>query len=211
VTVAEQDDSPQLIKLALDVVKNPRVHEHRDKRAVNMLLQQLGCRLGGGVWSNMDLRTQGFQYACMEHWVLEHGYYYAWAPLSQHQRDEYDLEMGEIKQCYHNAYEAACSNSEIAVYVQGYAVTLLHFQHAWVTLNTEPEGNIAELTLRVENRPDGFPIADYFGVPFDLEWVEEVYRTKEEYNVIDHWQANYPLLKDDSLLDRALHPDWSGR
>ena len=193
----------KIIENALKLITNPQAHEHQDKPLVGYLLQMVGMRAPGSPWADKAGPGNGYKYLCMEHWVLQHGRYWDWSPLTDKHRDVYELSMGPMKRCYNNSLDASLENQEIVTYVEGYASGIITFSHAWNILTTESEDEIVDLTLRTDDRHG--PPPTYFGVPFDVGYVEEVL---DDCTVIDNWHQGWPLLKDDSLLERALHEDW---
>jgi hypothetical protein len=189
-------------------IGNPRAIEHADSGIVQGLAQMVIAHKT--VWK----RTRpGFLYTCMEEFVLKYGWFWEWSPWDDEQAADYDLEIGEQKACFANSFDAACHNPDGVLYVEGYAATLMTFPHAWVTLHSEPDPNMVELTLRTTedegSAPDDWPIPTYFGIPFDLDYVARVLKDKGEFCAIDNWRANWPLLTDPDELGKALHPDWS--
>jgi hypothetical protein len=197
--VTEPDNAARVLEL----IKNPEVHRHADSMVVQQLLSNMLPRVMG-IWP----KPEGLNYMCLEHWVLEHGYFWDRQKLTRKLRKDYDLKLGPIKMCYSTSYEVACENPEVMVYVEGFASGIIPFNHAWNTITTEPKPNMVDLTLRDRFRLADMPETTYFGVPFNLDYVTEVLERKGVHGTIDNWKDNYPLLKNDDLLDKVIHPDW---
>lgn len=195
---------PDSVWRVMELIKNPDAIKHAGSPVVQQLLFNMLPRVTG-LWPKPD----GYKYMCMEHWVLEHGSFWDYEKLTKKRSKDYDLEMGAIKMCYSNSYNAACANPDEIVYVEGYASGVIVFNHAWNTISALKKPNLVDLTLREHFRDDlniGPPT--YFGVPFNLDYVAEVLEEKGCMGVIDNWKQNFPLLKNDDLLDKAIHPDW---
>lgn len=187
-----------------DVITNEQALEHADTPVVKALLSIVMARLSLGA------TPAGYKYCCLEHWVLQHGVYFpSSSVVSADVMEDFGLELGEPKQCFANAYEAigdSLLNDDLG-YVEGYALSLIPFHHAWITLSELEQPNLAELTIRLDGSRS-LPAPDYFGVPFAEEFVLSTVEQKGTYGVLDNWEQGYPLLKDDSLLGQAIHPDW---
>lgn len=195
---------PDSVWRVMELIRNPEAHKHAGSPIVQQMLFNMLPRVMG-IWPKND----SWKYLCMEHWVLEHGYFWEQQPLTKRLKTDYDLKMGPIKMCYANSYDVACENPEVMVYVEGFASGIMAFNHAWNTISTEPRPNMVDLTLRDEHRQElDMPKPSYFGVPFDLDYVTEVIEKKGRMGTIDNWKEGWPLLRNDDLLDKAIHPDW---
>ncbi len=110
--------------------------------------------------------------------VLKHGKSYP-APemaIPKHVR------KGKDGQCYTNAYHTVVSNSGFT-YVEGYATfTGIPLEHAWVL---DREGRVIDPTWKS-------PGEEYYGIEFDIPFVNQIIYEKGTYGVLD---SRSPLLR----------------
>ncbi len=99
-----------------------------------------------------------------------------------------------IGQCFKNAFLLVSEFRNELFYAEGYAHrngSQMPFLHAWAVT---AKGECVDPTW-----PDGI---DYFGVPFDFEYVTKIaFGAKEFSGVINNNQDNCPLLS-------GVHTDW---
>lgn len=98
-----------------------------------------------------------------------------------------DFGWGEKQQCYANAYWLAFEKPSL-IYCEGYAlssVVPIPIEHAWVVRR---DGTVIDNTWR----DDG---AEYFGVPFQTEFVSKTIMNKETYGVFDDAKRGFPLIR----------------
>jgi hypothetical protein len=122
------------------------------------------------------LRKNDLKYSCMEEFILKNGLLFA---------ESVKVKKGRMKECFRNAYLLADSNDKM-IYVEGYAVSnacILPLYHAWCVDST---GKVYDPTWK-----DGL---EYYGVPFDLNFVRRTILDRKYYGVIDNWENHWPLL-----------------
>ena len=93
--------------------------------------------------------------------------------------------MGMPKHCFQNSFMLAIRRK--LVYVEGYAVVSgvgLPILHAWCVRPGSDEV-IDVTTTNVE---------DYFGIPFDTEFVKRQRANSKSASLIDNWCDDFPLL-----------------
>lgn len=91
---------------------------------------------------------------------------------------------GPMKQCFHNAANAAFHEPEL-IYCEGYASSIIPTLHAWCL---DPEGRVLELTWSK-------PATDYFGIPFKLKFLVQQAIANEEYGLIDQMKNHFALVR----------------
>lgn len=94
------------------------------------------------------------------------------------------------RMCFKNAHELALANEELT-YCEGFATTgLIPVLHGWCS---DAEGRVVDPTWREADRA---PVAgwEYLGIPFDINFVDEVTNLKGSYGILDDLDIyNYPL------------------
>jgi hypothetical protein len=117
-------------------------------------------------------------YSCFEEFVLENG-----KKFKNHK--EIKVERGKKGECFKNAFHLA--DNKGLIYVEG-VVTIsgspLPGLHAWCV---DKEGNVYDPTLEEAD--------EYYGVPFDLMYVEKTILREKTYGVIDNYEMGFPLLR----------------
>lgn len=116
------------------------------------------------------------KYSSFEEFVLRNGrqFYFA-CPISK---------VGKPKECFKNAYLLA--ENKGLIYVEGYAITKgvpVPTLHAWCI---DKNDAVYDPTWK-----DGI---DYFGVPFDINYVRKTMLKTRVFGVIDNIKMGFPLL-----------------
>ena len=103
--------------------------------------------------------------------------------------------------CYRNAQRLVKKYPDDLTYAEGFASTLIdgHLYppvglHAWAITR---DGEVIDPTW-----DNGF---EYFGVPFDLDYVLKTKVRRKEYGVIDNYQENFPLWAG---FETDWRPEW---
>lgn len=91
----------------------------------------------------------------------------------------YEVERGQPKMCYVNAYQLAVRNPGRFFYVEGYANAVIPVEHAWCV---DRKGRVIDPTPYWE---DG---KDYFGVKFNLSTLHAIQRITKGYGALAHWE-----------------------
>jgi hypothetical protein len=92
---------------------------------------------------------------------------------------------GKAKECYSNAYHLASSNQDLT-YIEGYALMPklgIPLEHAWCI---DKANNVIDPTWKT-------PGIEYFGIPFNLRFVDRVISGTETYGVLDFTS---PIIRD---------------
>lgn len=121
-----------------------------------------------------------FKYATIEGLVLAHGRPFEYAPKPRKYR------KGKIKECFSNAFNLANNYPDELTYVEGFACGIIAVNHAWCV----------DKNLRVVDntwKPD--QSKEYFGIPFEIEFVCETILRKKTYGVLEDWESDFPLLR----------------
>ena len=107
----------------------------------------------------------------VEAMVLKYGREYPAPAVARPQ----GMKKGKDKECYTNAYHTVISNKGFT-YVEGYATTYgIPLEHAWVL---DPNGVVIDPTWRT-------PGEQYYGIEFDIPFVNQVIHEKGTYGVLD--------------------------
>jgi len=127
-------------------------------------------------------------YENFHHFVLANGREYRAIALLR----QYKSFFGELGCCYSNTLTLVRCYPSNLTYVEGFAAVRDDHQisvhwglHAWAA---DGNGNAVDTTWD--------DTVDYFGVPFRLDYVWDVYKRRKETGVIDNWNEKFPLLKD---------------
>lgn len=110
----------------------------------------------------------------------------------EHLPPEYREWKGPMKQCFHNAANAAFHDRDL-IYCEGYASSIIPILHAWCL---DPDGRVLELTWST-------PGQDYFGIPFRRNFLIEQAIQNGKYGLVDRLENEFALV-------RGLYPrkDW---
>lgn len=93
------------------------------------------------------------------------------------------MEWGEEKQCFANATHAMLRFPKLT-YCEGYALGIIPVLHAWLVT---PRGIVVDPTWRKAG-------TEYFGVPFNKQFVMRTLRSRGYYGVLDNMEEGFPLL-----------------
>lgn len=198
------DRSPERIEALrqplLDVI-NPEVWDPSNKDIVRGITWQMPFRpfkplkrknrpcdaSGQQAWPE----PEPYQYHCTAQWVLEHGRPWHGRALRP------DMPMGEPKACFYNSLIIGVYKLGLT-YVEGYEGSAdIAYPHAW---NVDSAGRVIDLTPRPYNR-------HYYGVAFSASFVTKTVAARGGVTgVLDNYQQRFPLLRNDDLLEEALHP-----
>jgi len=132
--------------------------------------------------------ADSWPYCCMEDFVLHFGEAFSFSELPSY------IERGEMKQCFKNAYHLALSSPE-HTYVEGFACGVIPVMHAWCI---DSKDQVVDPTWT-----DG---REYYGVRFNLNYVNEVIEDKSTYGVIDNWEDRFPLLSGAHTVEHFGFP-----
>lgn len=122
-------------------------------------------------------------------YLLEHGQEWEAAPLPA------EVEQGEPKMCYVNAYRLAAHNPGRFFYVEGYATAMIPTEHAWCV---DRQGRVIDCTPHWEKG------RDYFGVKFNISTLHAIQRITKGYGALAHWEHWGDVRK--VLLGRPTRP-----
>lgn len=96
-----------------------------------------------------------------------------------------DVPWGLKKMCFMNALTLTLSNPGFT-YVEGYASHYVPIHHAWVL---DQDGNVIDNTWRELG-------SEYFGIPFERDYVAEAACTSGLYSVL--FNPRFPNIDEDS-------------
>lgn len=109
----------------------------------------------------------------------------------------YFRKFGGVGQCFYNALKLVKKFPNDLTYVEGFAASLFNGQtrphlglHAWAVTGS---GEAVDPTWI-----DG---VEFFGVPFDLNYVLKTAGNRRHFSVIDNYHDDFPLLS-------GTHVDW---
>jgi hypothetical protein len=120
-------------------------------------------------------------------------------PCADHRR--YFRSYGGAGLCFRNTLKLVRKFPSDLTYAEGFAASLFEGQirphfglHAWAVTR---EGEAVDPTW-----PDG---TEYFGIPFDLDYVIKTNVMRKEFGVIDNYQEDFPLLAG---AETDWRPEW---
>ena len=125
--------------------------------------------------------ASAYPYASQADFILKHGRAFQWRALP------HGVRMGAARQCFRNSVRLALRRPRFYTYVEGYAINKWAagrpVAHACCV---DPEGFVVHSTW-----DEG---ADYFGVPFRVEYVRRMAGARRDYGLIDNEEMGFPLL-----------------
>lgn len=128
-------------------------------------------------------RPNDWRYCCFEELILSHG-----RKFEQVVRRPKWVQKGIIKECFANCLKEVVKHPDRLVYCEGYATGVIPTHHAWLLY----EGKVIDPTW------DGRDIikdhTEYFGIPFNYNYVLRIATETGYYGVIDNFTQGYPLL-----------------
>lgn len=131
--------------------------------------------------------------------VLQHGQEFQSVPWKTWRGRGY--RRGKVRECFKNAFDLSYRSG--LTYVEGFASSggLPMIHHAWLV---DPEGRVVDPTWR-DNKPDEFrrPVEEweYFGVPFEQDFVVDVLVRKNTYGVLDDFKIYEQPLPDNAVRE----------
>jgi hypothetical protein len=108
-----------------------------------------------------------------------------------------DVKAGKAKDCFGNAYRLALHEPERFIYVEGYfAAKVLSnpIEHAWC---------IDSRTLRVVDSTLIW-VGEYWGVPFRIDYLNQIVMEGGGFGVIDNLTMGSPLLTGVHSIEKAI-------
>ncbi len=136
----------------------------------------------GAAWEGMPT-PQSF--------VLEHGMQFPTMAPKQ-------PKLGRLKACYKNAAQLAM-NSKDVIYVEGFAAGIIPVMHAWCI---DLEGRVLEPTWTHALQAK----RDYFGIPFNLQFLMRQLAVQEYYGLLDQPRHGWPVQS--SPREEWIHPNY---
>ena len=99
---------------------------------------------------------------------------------------------GKIQQCYMNTFHLAEGSKFI--YCEGMAMGIIPTMHGWCV---DADGLVYDPTWKDD-------CLAYFGVRLRLDYVMKTIFKKQTYGVLDNWESNWPILRDDPMKWKFL-------
>lgn len=131
-------------------------------------------------------KPSDWRYCCFEEFVLSHGRKFD----DRIKRPKW-VSKGVIKECFSNCFNEVVKSPDKLIYCEGFATGIIPTHHAWLLY----EGKVIDPTW------DGRDIikdnTEYFGVPFNYNYLLRVATETGYYGIIDNFTQNYPLLRGD--------------
>jgi hypothetical protein len=135
--------------------------------------------------------ASAYPYASQADFILKHGRGFEWRTLP------HGVRTGVPRQCFRNAVRLALRKPGFYTYVEGYAINTWvsghPVAHAWCV---DPEHFVVDTTWE-----EG---ADYFGVPFRVEYVRRMAGARRDYGLIDNEEMGFPLLTGAHAVAEAV-------
>ena len=132
-------------------------------------------------------RRRRYAYESVEELLLEHGQ--EWTP-ARNQDDGLPLVKTWPKQCFDNAYRMARASRGRLQYAEGYAVSIIPVEHAWLI---NEAGEVIDPTWHRHGNGIG---REYFGVTIPLERVKEIRSLGRVATALFCWEYAHPLLRE---------------
>lgn len=143
------------------------------------------------------LVPEGFKYACFEEFVLRTG-----RQFSKYLPRPKWVKKGIIKECFSNCFREVSVHSKKLIYCEGYAVgSVIPVHHAWLSTL---DGEVIDPTWH--DREISNEKTEYWGIPFDWQFVLQTALRTKYYGVLDNWHENYPLLRGEVSEEIFLDP-----
>lgn len=140
-------------------------------------------------------KRPGYNYVCMEDYVLDRGQQYEVRPLTaEEQKVVAKARRGEFfpeGYCYANAQRLVLADrSKKLLYVEGFASGLFPVLHAWAVIN----GAVVDVTWEsMESKGQEL----YYGVELSRDVIRAKRKEKKTLAILDDWENKYPLLKQE--------------
>jgi hypothetical protein len=114
------------------------------------------------------------RYVCLEEFVLEHGRQFQVAKLDK------SIRRGKKKECYENIWKLVDDHEDDFIYVEGIGFNPLDnfgCVHAWAV---DRDGKVVDPTWNFH------PQTEYFGIPFDWEFVNWTMADTELFGILEN-------------------------
>lgn len=123
-------------------------------------------------------------YSCIEEFVLKHGHNF-----SQVIKRPKWINKGIVKECFSNCFHACLMYPDRLTYCEGYATAVIPVHHAWLLY----KGQVIDPTWHgaISRKIDNL---EYFGVPFNHEYLVRTASQSGYYGVLDNFSERYPLI-----------------
>jgi hypothetical protein len=135
--------------------------------------------------------ASAYPYASQADFILKHGRAFEWRTLP------HGVRTGVPRQCFRKAVRLALRKPGFYTYVEGYAINTWvsghPVAHAWCV---DPEHFVVDTTWEED--------ADYFGVPFRVEYVRRMAGARRDYGLIDNEEMGFPLLTGAHAIAEAV-------
>jgi hypothetical protein len=107
------------------------------------------------------------------------------------------VRMGSPRECFRNAATLALRKPKLYTYVEGYAV------NRWIALHTVAHAwCVGSDNLVVD--PTWDEGTEYFGVPFQHDYLRRVLGARKDYGLIDNPEIDFPLVTGAHSADDAV-------
>jgi hypothetical protein len=131
------------------------------------------------------------KYSCIEDFVLKHGHHFknVLEPTS------HGYEQRELKQCFKNSYQLALESGGELIYCEGFALNVFFpVIHAWCI---DLKGRVIDVTWDKSKLilSEGMSDFEYFGIPFDFNFVCEQILKSKHYGILDCWELDFPHIR----------------
>jgi hypothetical protein len=123
---------------------------------------------------------KGFEFTCIEELVFKHGCRFKPQPLPR------KYKKLPYKQCFQNAVNLMLESGKRLIYCEGYGTSVIPVLHAWCV---DKKGNVIDPTWDYKDS------VEYFGIPFDPDFVMKSMFKSKYYGILDNWHDDYPLLR----------------
>ena len=106
--------------------------------------------------------------------------------------------MGRPRECFRIAATQALRKPDIYVYVERYAV------NRWIAMHTVAYAWCINSDKFVVD-PTWEDGAEYFGVPFQHDYLSRVLKARRDYGLIDNPELDFPLMTGAHPVDEAVY------
>ncbi len=145
----------------------------------------------------MQPARPGRAYGGFASFLLKNGRAFKTAPLPK------GVTPGHQGLCYMDAFQLADRRPDLT-YCEGYVTAVgVPIEHAWCA---DKDGTIVDPTLGRDTTEKDWAEREYFGVPFDINYVRKTILARKIYGVMHNPEQEFPIIRN-GVADRDMRQD----